>query len=187
MPQDSDTADFRSTALTATLLAAGYVGLYQLNVFIMGETAFGGLASLVFLPAFVRLLAVLLIGWWAIPTLFVAAWFCVDLSLSPGSQFIVAGALALGAPLAIQSTRKHAGLHPTLSNLTWRRLLLLSFASAFGNGAAYHLGLLFVGGAPGLVSSFPATILGDTVGTWAVIYAIKFILNLVGKIPSRLD
>lgn len=186
MPQNCDTADFRSTALTAMLLAAVYIGLYRLNVLIMGDTAFGGLASLVFLPAFVRLLAVLLIGWWSIPTLFVAAWFCVDLDLDPGSQFIVATALALGAPLAIQYTRRDTGLHSTLSNLTGQRLLLLSFASAFGNGVAYHLGLLLVGGTPGLTSSFPATILGDTVGTWAVIYALKIILTLARKFSSKL-
>lgn len=175
-----------ATGLTAALLVGLYVALYEINVLLIGDTAFGGIASLLFLPAFIRLLAVLLLGWRSAPILFVAAWICVDLELSTASQLIVASALAVGAPIGIQIAKQLSGLNVTLNNLTGKRLLFLSFAAAIGNSAAYHLGLAAVGISSRIDILVPVTILGDTIGTWIVIYGLKATLMCAGKLlPKR--
>lgn len=181
MSHSFNVTDLRTTALTGLVLIVLYIALYRLNLLIMGNEEFGGLASILFLPAFIRLLATLLIGWWSIPALFIAAWFCVDLGLSPASHFIVVAALAIGAPLTIQCARQAARLNTSLANLTGKRLLILSFASALGSAAAYHLGLLLTGTSHQLDETFLATIIGDSSGTWLVIYALKGAMTLLGR------
>lgn len=173
-----DEESLLATSVTATLFVGLYVALYEINVLLMGDTAFGGIASLLFLPAFIRLLAVLLLGWRSVPILFVAAWICVDLELNTVSQLVVASALAIGAPAGIHIAKQLSGLDVTLNNLTGRRLLLLSFAAAIGNSAAYHLGLAVVGIGSRFDILVPVTILGDTIGTWAVIYGLKAVLSV---------
>ena len=155
--------------------------LYRANVLIMGKDNFGGVASLIFLPAFTRLLGFLLIRHWTIPALFAAAWFCVDLGLDPKSQFIVALSLAVGSPIAIGEVSRAIGLSPSLANLNGKKLLLLSAASALGSGAAYHIGLSVVGAETSVDGSFMATVVGDALGTWAIIYSLKAVLTLVGR------
>lgn len=176
--------DWRTIALTSSLLAALYIALYQLNVLIMGTEAFSGVASVLFLPAFVRLLGFLLVGLWVVPTLFVAAWWCVDLGLDPTSQIIVAFSLSIGSPIALWVARRLVDIQPKLENLNGIHLLVLSIAAALGNGTAYHLGLSVVGAEPQSINSFMVTALGDAVGTWAIIYSLKTLLIFIGRLIS---
>lgn len=164
------------------LVALSYVALYQLNSVLMGTQAFNGVASLLFLPAFVRFLGFLLIGFWSVPGLFIAALLCVDLSLSPISQVIVSLLLALGAPTALWIASKTIAVRPTLDNLTSIRLLILSVAAALGSGAAYHIGLTFVGAQTHSLETFCTAAFGDAAGTWAVIYLLKLLLTLASRL-----
>lgn len=165
---------------------AGYVILYRLNDALIGSTHFGGVASLIFLPAFVRLLGFLLIGPWTIFPLFFAALICVDLGLGIGQQVIVAMALSCGAPIALAFACKMTELNPTLSNLTVGRMFVLSLASAVGSSAAYNISLIIVGNENASPSTTLAALAGDTLGTWAVIYTLKLILTAVGRLlPKR--
>lgn len=150
----------------------------------MGTEAFGGIAVLLFLPAFVRLLGFLLIGLWSIPALFLAALICVDLSLSVTSQIIVSLFLAVGAPLGLLVSSRLIGVTPTLNNLNSTRLLVLSVAAALGSGTAYHTGLTIVGAETHSAGSFFTAAFGDAAGTWVVIYAIKILLMLVSKVVA---
>lgn len=161
----------------AAILVALYVGLFHVSGMLAGNEAFGGVASIFFLPAFVRLLGFLVIGYWAIPALFLAALPCVDLGLNIADRAIVAAFLATGAPLGIALAAQLCKLRPSLSNLTPLRLLWLSIGSSLGNAIFYHLGLNIVGHG---AAAHLATFIGDAAGTWAVIYAIKAALTLRG-------
>lgn len=173
------------TAISGAAFAALYVSLYQLSGAISGNEAFGGFASAFFLPAFVRLLAFLIIGYWSIPALFVAALICIDLGLGTDAKIVVAAFLAVGAPLGIALTMRVVKLDLALSNLTPARLLWLSMGSALGNTIAYQAGLSIVGFKPHGLLADAVTFIGDTAGTWAIIYLIKVALTLFGRSLSR--
>ncbi len=150
-----------------------YVSLYYLSKFLVGEGVFGGVSSMLFLPAFVRLLAFLVIGYWSLPALFVAGLFCVELGFGIEGKIIVSAFIAIGAPMGISLASHVLALKPTLSNLTPLRLLWLAAASAFGNSLFYHWGLGVAGMDTHAPMQYAATFLGDTLGTWAMIYLIK--------------
>lgn len=177
--------DCRQIATTSSVICALYVLLYQANVLIIGDKAFGGIAALVFLPAFTRLLGFLLIRYWTVPPLFLAAWLCVDLGLDPRSQVVVSLALAVGAPIAIDQMCRAIQLEPSLDNLTGRKLLALSAASAVGSGLAYHLALLLVGVEFTVDRTLMATIAGDALGTWVIVYLLKLSLTVAGRLMQH--
>lgn len=169
------------TGITVVMLTLAYISLYELNALVMGTEAFNGVAAWVFLPAFVRLLGFLLVGFWSIPALFVAALFCVDLSLSPTSQVVVSIFLAVGAPIALGIASKVIGVEASLANLTGSRIFILSVAAALGSGAFYHIGLSIVGAQTHSMASFFTSALGDAAGTWVVIYTLKMLLTLASQ------
>lgn len=171
-----------ANAIYAFGIFAGYVLLYRLNDILVGNTAFGGVASILFLPAFMRLLGFLIIGPLTIIPLFFAALICVDLGLGVFEQIIVASALASGSQIALVFANRGSGLHPSLVNLTAGRLLLLFFASAVGSSAAYNGALLLVGYQGASVYTTVVALAGDALGTWAVIYALKTLLTVVGRL-----
>ena len=161
--------------------AVAFIILYYVNVAITGTEALNGIAAWLFLPAFVRLVAFLLIGYWSIPALFVSALVTIDFSLSPSSHIIVCAFFAIGAPIALGITTKQIGVSPSLKNLSGTQLLVLSVASALGSAAAYHIGLTVVGSQAHSAASFATTALGDAAGTWVVIYTIKLLLTFIGR------
>lgn len=161
--------------------AALYVALYQLSELITENESFSGVATIFFLPAFVRLLAFLMIGFWSIPALFIAAMFCVDFGLDFTDRAILSAFLALGAPIGIATTSFLIGLEPSLESLTPRQLLWLSIGSALGSSGSYNLGLVVVGIENYHLSTQWVTFVGDITGTWAVIYLIKIVLTIYGR------
>lgn len=168
------------TSITIVMIALAYVSLYYLNAIVMGTETFNGVAAWLFLPAFIRLLGFLLLGLWSIPALFVAALICVNLSLGLTSHVIVSFFLAVGAPVTLWAVRNLVGVKPSLKNLTGSRILILSVAAALGSGGAYHLGLALVGADFSAASFFTAAF-GNIAGTWAVIYMLKILLTLTGR------
>jgi len=174
-----------ANAIYAFGIFAGYVLLYRLNDILVGNTAFGGVASILFLPAFMRLLGFLIIGPLTFLPLFFAALICVDLGLGAVEQIIVALALASGSQIALVFANRTSGLQPSLVNLTAGRLLLLSFASAVGSSAAYNGALILVGYANASVYTTAIALVGDALGTWAAIYALKTLLTIVGRLILR--
>lgn len=185
MNEEGAETDWLSSVSIALGIWFGYVLLYQLNSILMGTEAFGGIASLIFLPAFVRLLGFLFLGLWAIVPLFFAALICVDLGLNFFEQFFVSLALSCGAPLALRVICSIIKISPMLDDLNARKLILLSSASAFGSAAAYHLALLSIGNVSTSNLILIATVIGDALGTWTIIYALKLILNLGGILLSK--
>jgi hypothetical protein len=173
------------TAASGVGFAALYVSLYQLSGLISGNEAFGGVASAFFLPAFVRLLAFLIIGYWSIPALFVAALICVDLGLGLDARIIVAAFLATGAPLGIAFVMRAIDLDLSLSNLTPGRLLWLSIGSSMGNTIFYQIGITLAGVRTHGPLDDVVTFVGDTAGTWAIIYLLKLALTVLGRTASR--
>lgn len=166
-------SSFQHHALVSVALSALYVALYYLSDWMVGNEALGGVASIFFLPAFVRLFGFLLVGYWVIPALFVAGLFCVDLGLGMAGKVTVSAAIAIGGPFGVFVVSRLAGLKPSLLNLTPWRLLLLSAGCSLGNSIAYHFSLEILGVAEHSTTGHLYIFLGDMIGTWFVIYCIK--------------
>ena len=174
-------------ALISAALAVLYIALYYLSGWMVGNEALGGITSIMFLPAFVRLLGFLLVGFWVIPALFVAGLFCVDLGLGIEGKVVVSAAIAIGGPLGVFLASRLIGLKPSLSNLTPLRLLLLSAGCSLGNSITYHFSLEALGIADHSSLGHFYVFLGDMIGTWFIMYLIKlateFALTTYRRVP----
>ncbi len=162
---------------TLTIL---YVAVYRLSDQLAGNERFGLAASILFLPAFVRLLGYLVAGFQAVPALFVAALFCVDLGLTMPDRVTVAAFLAVGGPLGAHFAGQLCGLERGLGNLSPLRLLAASLGCAAGNALFYETALVLVGIPDGGLVRILAILAGDTLGTWVIIYLIKIALTVSG-------
>ncbi len=161
--------------LTIFAMALLYVALYRLNEVLFDGVVHAGYAGLVYLPAIVRLLAVLLIGPWAIVSLFIGAAWVVELpgGLSAAEALLINASLALGAPLAILLAMRQLSIPRDLAGLGPAAILILSLASAFGNTLSYNAAILAIDGSRFSPAGVGAVFIGDTIGTWLAIFAIK--------------
>lgn len=159
-----------------------YIALYYVSELITGTEGIRGVASLFFLPAFIRLFAFLVVEYWAIPALFIAGLFCVDLGLGLAGKAVVSAFIAVGGPLGVFIVSKLCGLRPSLTNLTPLRLLWLSAGCAAGNAIFYDLGMLAVGAVESDLSLQLTIFAGDMIGTWVVMYCINMAMNVYSKI-----
>lgn len=176
-------APVRPAALAALCLL--YVALYHLSEVLAGNEAIGFAVSIFFLPAFVRLLGYLLFGFWSVPALFLAALACVDLDLAWPERTVVASFLALGGPLGAHFAGKLCDLERGLSNLTPVRLLLVSLGCAAGNALFYSAALAAVGHTGSGYQQIGFILIGDTLGTWTIIYLVKVSLTVWGGALHR--
>lgn len=176
----------RKTALCGTF-AVLYVGLYYVSGLISAPQGFEGVASALFLPAFVRLLGFLLIGYWIIPALYIGGVFlsltgAYDLGPGIEREVVVTAFTAVGGPFGVFIASRLAGLKASLANLTPLRLLGLAIGCAAGNALFHRLGMEVINLAPSEYKQDVVIFFGDFVGTWVIIYLIKTILTLQGRI-----
>lgn len=124
-------------------------------------------------PAFVRLAAFLVLGFWSVPFIFLAQIVINPFGLGWIDHFLLASFTAIGAPVGVSIMARAVSLSGDLANLNGSRLLMLSLAAAFFNALAIRSALLIAGANQDLAPSLFATIVGDTLGAWVVIYIIK--------------
>lgn len=132
-------------------------------------------------PAFLRLAAFLIIGYWSIPALFIAGFCCIDFGMTLTGIAIVSAFCAVGGPLAVDMTARAISLRASLINLTPLRLLILSLACAVGNAIFMKMGLSIVNYETSKMPDYLSIVIGDTIGTWAMIYLIKTALTVYGR------
>lgn len=136
-------------------------------------------------PAFVRLVAFLVLGFWSVPFIFVAQLMLGAAGFYPAAGLAspaVAITSAVGAPLAAAIAARAISLKTDLSDLNGLRLLVLSIACACGNALFLRASLMMSGqGDPSTLPDYLSIIAGDTIGTWAVIYVLKWALTVFGR------
>jgi len=177
--------DFIRKVLLCGAFAILYVALYYVSGLVSAPQGFDGVASFLFLPAFVRLLGFLLIGYWIIPALALGGAFlsltgAYDLGPGVGMELVVTSCTAVGGPFGVFVASRLGKLQPSLQNLTPVRLMALSIGCAGGNAIFHRFGLTVVGMPHyGFALDF-VIFLGDFIGTWTIIYLIKTLLTLYG-------
>lgn len=160
-----------------------YIALYHLSDVFASVQGVEGLVSFFYLPAFIRLLGFLIVGYWIIPTLFAASVFlsitgAYDLGPGLAPELIIAAFTAVGGPFGVFLASRLANLKPSLSNLTPLRLLCLSVGCAMGNAVFHYFAWVVIGDCTFSPVRYFAIFFGDFVGTWAIIYLIKTGLTL---------
>lgn len=155
-----------------------YVGLFWLTHMLVGIQAFEGLVSLLFLPAFVRLVAFLVIGFWSIPLLFFAGYLCIlfgwyDVAPGHGVEVSATLAMAFGAPLGTWVAMQLRRVQPDLIALSPFDLLWLSIGCSLGNALLQSLALYLALATPPQLGVMAAIFWGDTLGTWLTILLVR--------------
>lgn len=159
--------------------ALAYIALYWLSDFAFENQNIKGAVGLFFLPAFIRLLGLLVIGLWIVPALFAAGLFLTatglyDLGAGHGAELLVTLVTAFGGPMAAFAAAQLAGVQYDLRNLTPLKLLILSLACSLGNAIAYGIALRLIDRDLFAIEVYFEIFVGDMIGTWLVIYLIKF-------------
>lgn len=138
----------------------------------------------IFLPAGVRLLAMLLFGEAGAVGLLIASWLVCFLYLFPDdfTRALMGGILPTVAPYLVYKLAQHwFGLKASLTNLTSRRLLACILANSVANPLLHHIWFYLHDHAEHLVRGFLIMFVGDLTGTLIVIYAIKGLLSLMPR------
>lgn len=171
-----------SLLLYPTIIATVWVALYALNDWLFEHVAVSVYASWVFLPAALRMLAVMLCGWVGVLGLFVGSmitgYYTHGLT-DPGMLVVLAGLSALAPMMAFLVCTHWFGWRGDLRGLSAMQLVVLSTLVSFFGASLHNLHFLTIGAIDGFGSTFMTMFVGDMAGTFIVLYGAKFLLGLL--------
>jgi hypothetical protein len=172
-------------SITGTLIA--FVLSLWINQEVFAHTSFVRGINWIFLPSGVRLLSTLLVGVDGFLGLLLAGLLTDFLYWFPHDPVrAVAGAvLGSAAPyLVYRLAREYYGLRASLSNLTAKRLLVLSVAYSIANPVFHHLWFALTGTTDNFFESLFSMFVGDLAGTLIMLYTMKGLLSLLPRQPG---
>jgi hypothetical protein len=161
-----------------TLTAVVWVALFILNDWLFDRFTASQYINWIFLPAALRMLAVLLIGWVGALGIFVGSLVTGSIFMSAqGWDMVLLALISSVAPLlALVLAALFLGLHKNLAGLRAHQLLGLSVLCA-GLGAGLHnIHFAWTGYISSLGDGFWPMFVGDLVGTAIVLYIAKMVL-----------
>lgn len=170
----------------ASVVALVWVTLYFCNDWLFSNLAISDRMSWVFLPAALRMLAVMLLGWVGAVGLFVGSLLTGWLSVADvqiGSLCLVSGISALAPLLAYVLCAKLLGIRTDLRGLDAYQLLCLSIVSAALSASLHSLHFSAIDYVHNFSDSFVPMFAGDLVGTLIVLYLGKIALGFIN--PNR--
>ncbi len=153
-------------------VAALWVVLFELNGKLFSAMERTPLVSWIFLPAALRMLAVLSLGWVGALGLFAGA-AVTNASLWPqdwGNALVLSALSALPVLMASEAVRRALALPATLSGMRTLHLLWFSAAGAIASAAAHNLFFFVTGHSENLVQHLLPMLVGDMLGTFIVLY-----------------
>jgi hypothetical protein len=164
-----------------------WVALFELNAWIFAAFAWAQGIAWIFLPAAVRVLAVLVCGRWAVLGLFAGALLTSDAVYVDNAAAAVLGAAltAVGPWLAIELFRLATRMPLDLRGLTPWHLLALSVLSALCNVLPHNLFFWLAGIRADPWSGLVPMFAGDLAGIFIVLYAVRLVLLLVDRLRAR--
>jgi hypothetical protein len=173
-------------AMILATIAMFLVALF-INLTVFANSEFAPGIAWIFLPAGVRLLALLLFAEAGAIGLLLVSWgvgFFLFFPDAPVRAF-AGGIVATAAPYAVYAwARRHWAFGPNLSNLTPPRLLVLALACSVASPLLHHLWFAVHGDAYSW-HGFIAMIVGDLAGCIVVLYGAKTLLFLLRLLQVR--
>ena len=166
------------TAMVAATMVF-FLAALKVNQLLFTALEFAPGINWIYLPAGVRLLAILLFAEAGAIGLLFISWFVCFVEFFPNDpvRSFVGGILASASPYLVYRAMQHfSGLQPSLQNLTPKRLLILSVMFSLASPFLHHLWFAVYEHKDGLGASFVVMAAGDLGGTLVVLYFAKFLL-----------
>lgn len=164
-------------------VALAWFALFQLNNWLFSRIHLTGFISWIFLPAAIRMLAVMVGGWAGTLGLFFGA-ILTNLSLlkyEPFNIVMLAGLSALGPLVAFNLCTRWLKLPRDLAGLQHSQLLVFAVAGAIFNSFPHNLYFYFKGLSPDAWSGVVPMFVGDLAGTLIVLYLASLAIRLFTK------
>lgn len=167
--------------LVAFLIATLWVALFLLNNWFFNAFQFAqNMINWVFLPAAIRLLAVLIAGWVGALGLFVGS--LVAMLITHQSTYdlqilVLFAFLSALAPLAaLLCCAWGLRLHRRLEGLSGANLFVLSIVSAFFVAVPHNIAFYLLGLRSNVLDGIGPMFIGDLIGTLLVLYIVRSIM-----------
>ena len=173
-------------AIAAACSALAYVAFFLLNDWLFTAVAVTENVSWIFLPAAIRMVAVLLAGWAGVLGLFVGSLAVImpTLATDPAHALILATLSSVPSFYAAQAVRRYLRIPGSLAGMTGRDLLCFGLAGGLVNSTVHTL--YFMLRAEGLqpLGGLLPMFVGDTVGTFAMLYLGALVLRRI-RLPGQ--
>lgn len=185
--QDTSQLGLRDVLFHGTGVAIAWYGLFHFNQWLFVSLSVSEQVNWIFLPAAIRMLAVVLFGWAGVLGLFLGSILTNQLfgEASPAAALTVSFLSALGPWLAFRTCTHWLHLPEDLTGLKPRHLLMLSAVGAFFISVPHCIFFYVSGISPRLFSDLIIMFTGDLIGTLLVLYAASFVLKLLSpRSPS---
>jgi len=162
------------------VVAGLWTGLFALNGWLFDRLAYSEQVSWIFLPAALRMIAVLLAGWVGALGIFVGSLAtCIYLLglNDPYYILIIASISALAPTAALMVCARFWDAQINLAGLSATHLLVLSTVAAGFTATMHNAYFMLSGKVDAVVSSTGAMFVGDLIGTLIVLYSAKWVLH----------
>ncbi len=170
----------RTFFIQLSVIAGLWAGLYALNGWLFDRLAFSENVSWIFLPAALRMIAVLLAGWvGSLGILMGSLATCLYfLGVSDPSYVVVIASISALAPtLALLVCAGFWGVQINLAGLSAMHLLVLSTVAAGFTAIMHNAYFIILGKVDAVASSTGAMFVGDLIGTLIILYCAKWLLH----------
>lgn len=166
-----------------TIVAAIWIALFQLNTWLFSDAKVSGYISWVFLPAAIRMLAVMIGGWAGAFGLFVGALVTniAFIEYEPLNVVTLAALSSVGPLLAAYLCTRWLRLPKDLSGLHRSQLLVFAVAGAIFNVFPHNMYFYLIGMSSDAWSGVVPMFVGDLLGTLAVLYLASILIRLFSK------
>jgi hypothetical protein len=164
-------------------VAVAWFILFKLNHWLFASIQITGFISWIFLPAAIRMLAVMVGGWAGFLGLFLGAVVTnlEQLKYEPFNIVVLAGLSALGPLVAVQLCTRWLKLPSDLAGLQRSQLLVFAVTGAVFITFPHNLYFYFTGLSTDVWSGIVPMFVGDLAGTLIVLYFASFSLKLFAK------
>jgi hypothetical protein len=176
----------RSFIFKAIGVAIAWTLLFKLNMWVFKSLEVNQFVSWIFLPAFIRILSVLLFGWAAVVGLIVGA----IITSNPAdayhtTPYVLAMISGFGPMIAVRFCEYVLKLPPTLIGIRPSHLFIFALTGAFVNVSinGYYFAINQLPANP--ITCLSPMLIGDMLGSVIMLYIASFILKVCVKIGSN--
>lgn len=160
-------------------VAVTWICSFRLNQYAFASTMHTARAHWIFLPAGLRLLAVLVFAETGMFGIIIGSWVTVagttDLGIS--HELVLASCSGIAPYLAARQGRKFMAIPASLAGLSGQRILVLSLLSAACNAILLNT-YLWLSSAVAEIRQIWAVFIGDFAGTWLLLAVMAAALSL---------
>lgn len=158
-----------------------WTGLFYLNEWLFSAVSVSSVINWVFLPAAIRMLAVMALGWVGVVGLFIGALLTTDIVMHSGwhDAILIASLSALGPLVAVRACKRWLGVSDDLSGLRPSQLATFSLAGAVCNVVPHNIYFFFSGHRSDIFSGMVPMLVGDLLGTLVILYVASLALKLL--------